>query len=128
MVCQVILDSSTDPNPVTSSKNEEDPVLKLVWATWLYCSHEFLDETFPSDKAIIEAMNGSDKPWDDMHHQSYFFPDLEIIRQDDFRSTLSEIVGHVVVPIDMHNIYAEGNMVSFSPTITIDISHTPSKI
>jgi hypothetical protein len=78
-----------------------------VWATSFSCSHDFLDETFPSDEAIIEAMNGSDKPWDDMHHHSYFLPELERIEQDDFRSTLSEIVGHAIVPLDTHDIYAE---------------------
>jgi hypothetical protein len=73
-------------------------------------------------------MNGSERPWDDMHHQSYFLPSLERIEQDDFRSTLSEIVGHVVVPLDTHDIYAEGNMESISPTVSIYISHTPDKI
>jgi hypothetical protein len=28
----------------------------------------------------------------------------------------------------MHDIYAEGNMVSISPTITINISHIPGKV
>jgi hypothetical protein len=77
---------------------------------------------------FIEAMNVSNKPWDDMHHRSYFLLELARIEQDDFRSTLSEIVGHVVVPLDTHDIYAEGNMVSISPTIMIDISRTPRKI
>jgi hypothetical protein len=94
----------------------------------LSCSHDFLDETLHSNEAIIEDMNGSDKPWDDMHHRSYFLPELERIEQDDFHSTLSEIVGHSVVPLDMHYIYAERNMVSIYPTITIDISHTLGKI
>ena len=86
-----------------------------MWATSLSCSHDFLNETFPSDEAIIEAMNGSDKPWDDMHHLSYFLPEIEIIEQDDFRSTLSEIVGHIVVPLDTHDIYAEGKWRVFLP-------------
>jgi hypothetical protein len=128
IVYQVILDSYADLDPVTSSTDEEDPILRPVWATSLSCSHDFLDGNFPSDEAIIEAMNGSDKPWDDMHHCSYFFPELERIKQDDFRSTLSEIVGHVVVPLDTHDIYVEGNMVSISPTATIDISRTPENI
>jgi hypothetical protein len=80
------------------------------------------------DEAILEAMNGSDRPWDDMHHRSYFLPELARIEQDDFRSTLSEIVGHAVVPLDMHDIYVEGNMASISPTITIDISRIPGKV
>jgi hypothetical protein len=125
---QVVLDSSVDPDPVTSPTDEEDPVLRPVWATSSSCSHDFLDETLPSDEAILEAMNGSERPWDDMHHRSYFLPSLERIEQDDFRSTLSEIVGHAIVPLDTHDIYAEGNMASISPTISIDISHTPGKI
>jgi hypothetical protein len=41
---------------------------------------------------------------------------------------LSEIVGHAIVPLDTHVIYAEGNMVSIHPTISINISCTPGKI
>jgi hypothetical protein len=80
------------------------------------------------DEAIIEAMNGSEKPWDDMHHRSYFLPELASIKQDDFRYTLSDIVDHVVVLMHTHEIYAEGNMVRISPTIAINISCTPGKI
>jgi hypothetical protein len=63
-----------------------------------------------------------------MHHRSCFIRSLERIEKDDFRSTLSEIVGHIVDPLDTHDIYAKGNMVSISPTISIDISHTPGKV
>jgi hypothetical protein len=94
----------------------------------LSCSYDYLDGNFPLDEAIIESMNGSNKPWDDMHHHSYFLPEFERIEEDDFRSTLSEIVGHTVVPLDMHDIYVKGNMVSIYPIITIDISHTPGNI
>jgi hypothetical protein len=73
-------------------------------------------------------MNGLDRPWDDMHHRSYFLPELVRIEQDDFRSTLSEIVGHIVIPLNAHDIDVEGNMASISPTITIDISRILSKI
>jgi hypothetical protein len=68
IVYQCVLNSSTDPDHVTSPTDEEDPVLRPVWATLLSCSHDFLDETFPSDEAILEDMNGSERPWDDMHH------------------------------------------------------------
>jgi hypothetical protein len=99
-----------------------------MWATSLSCSHYFLDGALTLDESIIKAINSFDKPWDDMHHRSYFLSELERIEQDDFRSTLSEIVCHAVVPLDMHDIYVEGNMASISPTITIDISHTPGKV
>jgi hypothetical protein len=108
--------------------DKEDPILRPVWATSLYCSHDFLYETFPSDEAILEAINVFKRPRDDMHNRSYFLPSLERIEQDDFRSTLSEIVNHAIVPLDMHGIYAEGNMASISPTISIDISRTPGKL
>ena len=87
---QFVLDSSSNPNPVNSQTDKEDHVLRLVWATSLSYSHDFLDDTLTSDEAIIEAMNGSKKPWDDMHHRSYFLLELERIEQDDFRYTLSE--------------------------------------
>jgi len=38
------------------------------------------------------------------------------------------MVGHVMVSLDMHGIYAKGNMENISPTVTIDISRTPGKI
>jgi hypothetical protein len=81
---QFSLDSFIDPDHVPLRTDEEDPVLSLVWTTLLSCSHYFLDGTFPSDEPIIKAMNGFDKPWDDMHHCSYFIPDLERIEQGDF--------------------------------------------
>jgi hypothetical protein len=125
---QVVLDSSTALDLVTLQTDKEDPIPEHMWATSLCCSRDHLDETLPSDEAIIEAMNGSDRPWDDMHHLSYFLPELAIIEQDDFRSTLSEIVCHTVVPFDTHGIYAQGNMASISPTVMINISCIPGKV
>jgi hypothetical protein len=127
IVYQVVLDSTAKPDPVSSQMDEEDHVLKPVWATSLSCSHDCLNDTLPSDEGIVEAMNGSDRPWDDMHHRSYFLPELARIEKDNFISTLSEIVGHAVVPLDTHNIYVEGNMAIISPTIMIDISRIPGK-
>jgi hypothetical protein len=69
---QVVLNSSTDPDPVTLQTDKEDLVLEPVWGTSSYYSRDFLNDTLPLDEAIIEAMNGSDRTWDDMHHHSYF--------------------------------------------------------
>jgi hypothetical protein len=41
---------------------------------------------------------------------------------------LSEIVGHAIVPLNTHIIYAEGNMASISPTVMINISRIPGKV
>jgi hypothetical protein len=125
---QTVLDSSTDTDPVTSQMDEEDLVLKPIWATSSSFSHDCLNDNLPSYEEIIEDMNGSNRPWDDMHHRSYFLLELARIEQYDFRSTLREIVGHVVVPLDMHDNYAEGNMDIISPTVMIDISRIPGKV
>jgi hypothetical protein len=101
---QVVLDSYVDPIPITLQTNREDHVLEPVWATLSSSSHDCLNETLHSDEYIIEAMNGSDRPWDDMHHRFYFLPERARIEQDDFRSTLSEIVGHAVFPFDTQDI------------------------
>jgi hypothetical protein len=67
---QVVLNTTIDPNLFSSQTNKEDLVLEPVWATQSSCSHDYLDDTLPSDEAILEAMNGPDRPWDDMHHLS----------------------------------------------------------
>jgi hypothetical protein len=41
---QVVLDSSTDTNHVTSQTDEEDHVLEPVWATSSSYAHDFLDD------------------------------------------------------------------------------------
>jgi hypothetical protein len=71
---------------------EVDPILEPIWVAHSSSLHDCLDDTLPSDEAILEAMSGPDRPWDDLHHRSYFLPELEWIEQDEFRSTLSEMV------------------------------------
>jgi hypothetical protein len=108
IVYQVVLNSTADPNHVSSHIDEEDTILWPIWATSSSCSHDCLDDTLPLDEAMLEDMNGPDRPWDDMHHHSYFLPKLVRIKHDHFRSTLSEIVSQFVVPLDTHEIYAKG--------------------
>jgi hypothetical protein len=62
IVYQVVLDSFINPNPITSTTDEEYLALKPMWDTSSSCSHDCLDDTLPSDEAINEAMNGSEKP------------------------------------------------------------------
>ena len=63
-----------------------------------------------------------------MHHQSYFLSDLERVDHDEFRITLSESVGYIVLPLGTRGIYVEGNMVNLSPMILINIYWIPGKI
>ena len=71
-----VLDSTADPDPVSSQTDKEDHVLKLIWATSSSFSHDFLNDTLTLDEEIIKDMNVSNRTWDDMCHHSYFLSDL----------------------------------------------------
>jgi hypothetical protein len=62
--------ATPDPTPV----QELDPLLEPIWAQDSFAKTDSLDLVLPSDEAIIEAMTGPDKPWEDLHHRSYFLP------------------------------------------------------
>ena len=83
---------------------------------------------FHQNEAIIEAMSGVEPPWEELHHRSYFLPELDRLECEDFRDTLSERIGSTVVPLISVGPMADGNMVNISPTIPINISHDPRKI
>jgi hypothetical protein len=122
VVCVSILDATADLDPSSSWKDKVDLVPDPLWVTQSSCSPNCLEYTLPSDESIVDAMYGPNRPWEDMHHRSYFFREFVKIKQDDFISTFSDMASHVMVPLDTHGIYAEGNMANISPTIMIDIS------
>ena len=67
-------------------------------------------------------------PWEDLHHRSYFLPELDRLEHEDFRENLNEKIGSPVVPLISPSLMADGNMENISPTIPINISRDPSKI
>jgi hypothetical protein len=56
---------------------ELDPLFEPIWAQNSLVDTDSLDLVLPSDEAIIEEMTSPDKPWDDIHHRSYFLPELQ---------------------------------------------------
>jgi hypothetical protein len=67
-------------------------------------------------------MTSLDKPWEDLHHRSYFLPELRRIKVGEFTVTM---MGNQFCPIThlvSHEVYAEGNMVTITKTILINIS------
>jgi hypothetical protein len=79
---------------------------------------------FPSDEEIIEALTGLDRPWDDLHHRSYFLPELRRIEVGEFVLTMTGDRSCPINPLATHAVYAEGNMETIIETIPIDISRT----
>jgi hypothetical protein len=82
----------------------------------------------PSDEAIIEAMTSLDKPWEDLHHRSYFLPELSRIESKEFTLTMTGDRFCPINPLATHKVYPEGNMATIDEMIPINISRTPSVI
>ena len=122
----LVQQTSATPNPIPAP--ELDPLLEPIWAQDFLVNIDSLDLVLPSDEAIIEAMTGPDKPWDDLHHRSYFLPELHRIEAGEFTITMT---GDQPCPINLlatQDIYAEGNMATIAETIPINISRTPSVV
>jgi hypothetical protein len=110
--------ANTDPTPT----QEFDPLLEPIWAQSSLTGTDSLDSVFPSNEAIIEAMTSPDKPWEDLHHRSYFLPELSQIKVGEFTVNM---MGDRSCPINLlatHEVYAEGNMATITETIPINIS------
>ena len=73
-------------------------------------------------------MSGVETPSEELHHRSYFLPNLDRLECEDYRGILSERVGSPMVLLSSPGPMANRNMVNISPTIPINISHDPGKI
>jgi hypothetical protein len=114
----------TDPTPA----QEFNPFLEPIWAQGSLTDTDSLDLLFTSDEAVIEAMTSPYKPWDDLHHRSYFLPELSRIEAREFTLTMTGDRSCPINPLATHEIYAEGNMTTITKMIPINISITPDII
>jgi hypothetical protein len=73
----LVQQTSTDTD--TTPAQELDLIPEPIWAQGSLVGTDLLNLVFPSDEAIIEAMTSPNKPWDDLHHRSYFLPKLSRI-------------------------------------------------
>jgi hypothetical protein len=110
--------ANTDPTPT----QELDPLLEPIWAQVSLAKVDSLDLVLLSDEAVIEAMTSPYKPWEDLHHRSYFLPELRRIKAREFTVTMTGDRSCHTNPLSTHKIYAEGNMETIAETIPINIS------
>ena len=96
-----------------------------AWVVESSHSHDFLDDFFLSDEAILEAMSRIEQPWEALHHRSYFLPKLNRLECDHFRGIISNKIGSPMVPLSSPSQMADENMANLSPMIPINISHHP---
>jgi hypothetical protein len=120
----LVQQASTNPDPTPTQ--EFDPLLEPIWAQGSLANTNSLDLVFPSNEAVIEAMTSPDKPWDNLHHRSYFLPELSGIEAEEFILTMTGDRSCLINPLATHKVYAEGNMATIIETILINISKTPS--
>ena len=91
-------------------------------------SIDCLDMVLPSDEAILEAMSGRGKICEDLHHRSYFIPELRKIENQEFRLRLSEDVDTPINPLPREGMFSKGNMANIFATIPINISVNPDVV
>jgi hypothetical protein len=123
VVYSIVQQASVDPDPTPAQ--ELDLILEPTWAQGSLADTDSLDLVFPSDEVIIEAMTSLDRPWDDLHHRSYFLPELRRIEAGEFTLTMTGDRSCPINPLATHVVYAEGNMETIAEMIPIDISRTP---
>ena len=110
--------ANTDP----TSAQELDPLVEPIWAQGSLTYIDSLDLVLPSDKAVIKAMTSLDKPWEDLHHRSYFLLELNSIEAGEFTMTMVGDQSCPINPLATHEVYAEGNMATIIETLLINIS------
>ena len=69
-----------------------------------------------SDEAILEAMIRLGKICKELHHKSYFLPELSKIKNSEFHVRLSEGVDHPVNPLPKEGVFVERNMANIYET------------
>jgi hypothetical protein len=101
-----------------------DPVLEPIWDQGSLTNIDYLYLVFLSYEAIIEAMTSPNRPWDDLHHRSYFLPELRRIEEAEFTLTMIGDRSCPINPLATHVVYTEGNMETIAKMIPIDMSRT----
>jgi hypothetical protein len=119
----LVQQASSNPDPTPAQ--EFNPLREPIWAQGSLANTDSLDLVLPSDEVLIEAMTSLDKPWDDLHHRSFFLPELSIIEVGEFTLTVTGDRFCPINPLAMHEVYAEGNMETITKIIPINISRTP---
>jgi hypothetical protein len=118
----------TSPNPDLAPSHALDPVLEPIWAQDSLATQDPLDLVLPSDEAILKEMTGPDRPWDDLHHTSYFLPELRRIEVGELFLTMNGDNPCPINPLATHGVYTEVNMESIATMIPIDISKIPGVV
>ena len=76
VVYQANIDQVAEPSPSSSWTEKEDLSVLPIWAVESSHSYDCLNDFFPSDEAILEAMSGIEQPWEELHRDGVSFLSL----------------------------------------------------
>ena len=109
---QDITQTTVDPilDPLTVSEDLEEVYLP-AWVENSLHSTNYLDMVLPSD----EAMSGHGNICEDLHHRSYFLPELSRIENQEFHMRLSDDVDTPINPLPREGMFSEGIWKIFLP-------------
>lgn len=119
--------NSTDDHPTPFLEEELDGDVASAWTLDSTSTMDYLDMVLPSIESILEEMTGVDRPWEDLHHRSYFLPPLQEV-ESRFSNLPTSDVCMVSNPLAPAHICAKGNMSVISKTVPINISRNPNVI
>lgn len=68
-----------------------------------------------------------DRPWDDLHHRSYFLPHLQKI-ESSLSNPSTSVVHTVLSPFALRQFSTKGDMFVISQTIPVKVSRNPNII
>jgi len=71
---------------------------------------------------------GVDRSWDDLHHQSYFLPELCEVESSLSSPSLTGDVQTILNPLAPTHIFSKGNMSIISEIVLVNISKNPNII
>jgi len=119
--------NSTDNHSTPFSDEDLDGVVVLAWTLDSTSTMDHLDTVLQSEEEIIEVMIGVDRPWEDLHHHSYFLPSLQEV-ESRFSELFTSDVCMVSNPLAPAHFHAKGNMSLISKMISTNISTNPNVI
>ena len=73
-------------------------------------------------------MCGQDNISKDLHHRSYFLPELSRIENQEFHIRLARDIDTPINPLPSEGIFAKGSMANIFATIPIYISTNPNVV
>lgn len=73
-------------------------------------------------------MTGAERPWDDLHHQSYFLLDLHEVESKLSNPSSSGSVHKILNSLAPSHIFSKSNMSNILETILVNISKNPNII